>query len=51
MPEARQKRLGHIRVSFLKRFKYGVYYKIYGYRVIIIAVLHNSRDPEIWQNR
>lgn len=51
MPKACQKRLGNIRAAFLKRFKYGVYFKIYDDNIVIIAVLHSSRNPEIWKKR
>lgn len=50
MPKAYQKRFHNIRAVFLKRFSIGVFYKVYGKRVVIIAVLHASRNPEIWKN-
>ncbi|MCF6271207.1 MAG: type II toxin-antitoxin system RelE/ParE family toxin [Melioribacteraceae bacterium] len=51
MPESCQKKLGDIRVSYLKRFKFGIYFKIYKKTIVVIAVLHTSRDPQIWQSR
>ena len=51
MPEACQKRLGDVRVLFLKRFRYGVYFKIYDKRIVIMAILHTSRNPKIWKKR
>jgi plasmid stabilization system protein ParE len=51
MPQACQKRIGDIRSVFLKRFRYGVYFKIYINRISIIAVLHTSRNPQIWKKR
>lgn len=50
-PEACQKRLGNIRVSFLKRFRYGVYFKIYDKKIVVLGILHTSRDPQIWKKR
>jgi len=46
-----QKRLGNIRISFLKRFSYGVYFKIYNKDISVIAILHTSRNPQIWKKR
>ncbi|NOX84588.1 MAG: type II toxin-antitoxin system RelE/ParE family toxin [Chlorobi bacterium] len=51
MPKAYQKRFHEIRVIFLKRFPFGVFYKMYGKKVVVIAVLHTSRNPEIWKKR
>ena len=51
MPTSCQKRIGNIRVSLLKRFSYGVYFKIYDSNISVIAILHTSRNPKIWQKR
>ena len=51
IPEGHQKRLGNIRATFLKNFPIGVYYKIYGKKITVIAVLHTSRNPKIWKKR
>jgi plasmid stabilization system protein ParE len=40
-----------IRRAPTKRFPYGVFYRRRGDRVVVIAVLHNRRDPSIWQAR
>ncbi len=50
-PEAFQKQLGEIRVAFLKRFKFGIYYKLYDQTIVVLAVLHTSRNPQIWKKR
>lgn len=50
-PEANLKKLNNIRVAFLKRFRYGVYFKIYKNEIVIIAILHTSRNPKIWKKR
>ncbi len=48
LPEGYQKRLGELRLAFLKRFPYGVSYKVYDSLVLIIAIFHMSQDPEKW---
>lgn len=50
-PEAFQKRLGAVRIVFLKRFKFGVFYKIYTQKIVVIAILHTSQNPELWKKR
>lgn len=51
VPEGYHKRLGNIRAAFLKKFPFGVYYKIYGEKIVVIAILHTSRNPSIWKKR
>jgi plasmid stabilization system protein ParE len=43
-------RLG-IRRALLRRFPYAVYFAVDGDVVVVIAVLHASRDPAEWQRR
>lgn len=40
-----------IRRALLKRFPYAVYFTIDGEDVVVVAVLHASRDPAEWQRR
>lgn len=42
---------GGIRRALLRRFPYAVYFAIEGDIVIVVAVLHASRDPAEWQRR
>ena len=42
---------GGIRRALLRRFPYAVYFAIEGDMVIVVAVLHASRDPAEWQRR
>jgi plasmid stabilization system protein ParE len=42
---------GGIRRALLRRFPYAVYFAIEGDIVIVVAVLHASRDPADWQRR
>jgi plasmid stabilization system protein ParE len=40
-----------VRRALLKRFPFSVYFIIEGKIIRIFAVLHNSRNPIIWQTR
>ena len=53
MPESSSLKYDKIRVVYLKRFRYGVYFKIYpNLKIVnIIAIMHTSRHPNIWKKR
>lgn len=40
-----------IRRALLRRFPYAVYFAVEGDLVVVLAVLHASRDPAEWQRR
>jgi plasmid stabilization system protein ParE len=40
-----------IRRALLRRFPYAIYFAIEGDVVVVLAVLHASRDPAEWQRR
>jgi len=40
-----------IRRALLRRFPYAVYFAVEGDLVIVLAVIHASRDPAEWQRR
>ncbi|PYN95397.1 MAG: hypothetical protein DMD89_19660 [Candidatus Rokuibacteriota bacterium] len=40
-----------VRRALLRRFPYAVYFAVEGDLVIVLAVLHGSRDPAEWQRR
>lgn len=42
---------GGIRRALLRRFPYAVYFAIDGEIVVVVAVLHASREPAEWQRR
>jgi len=42
---------GGIRCALLRRFPYAVYFAIEADIVVVVAVLHASRDPAEWQRR
>ena len=42
---------GGIRRALLRRFPYAVYFALEENIVVVVAVLHASRDPAEWQRR
>ncbi len=40
-----------VRRGKLRRFPYVIYYRVLSDRIEVIAVLHGSRDPRLWQER
>lgn len=50
-PEIHAAEYKSVRRVMLKRFPYIVYYRILQHSVEIIAVLHGSRDDQLWQSR
>lgn len=40
-----------VRAARLKKLRYLVYYVLLDDRIEILAVLHGSRDPSVWQSR
>ena len=42
---------GDTREAPIQRFPYCVYYRARPGRVVVLAVLHTSRDPAVWQSR
>ena len=40
-----------VRRALLRRFPYAVYFAIEGHVIVVLAVLHASRDPAEWQRR
>jgi plasmid stabilization system protein ParE len=35
----------------LRRFPYGIYYRLYPDSIVIVACMHGRRDPKRWQSR
>lgn len=46
-----QERMTSLRVARLRRFPYCVYFRTSGDLIVIVAVLHERRDPSVWQAR
>jgi plasmid stabilization system protein ParE len=40
-----------VRRGKLRTFPYLIYYRVLSDRIEVIAVLHGSRDPRLWQER
>jgi plasmid stabilization system protein ParE len=45
-PEHYQKRYNEVRILFLEKFPFGIYYTIENNVVFIHAVIHTKRDPK-----
>lgn len=41
----------NVKRAFLKRFPFGVFFIIEGNTIYILAIVHTSRSPKIWQKR
>jgi toxin ParE1/3/4 len=39
------------RRALLRRFPYGVYYRVYPEGIVIVACMHGRRDPKRWESR
>jgi plasmid stabilization system protein ParE len=39
------------RRALVKRFPYGIFYRVIGENVVIVACFHGSRDPRVWRER
>ena len=39
------------RRALLRRFPYGIYYRVYDEIVVVVACMHGRRNPRRWQNR
>lgn len=52
-PLAYEIRYSDIRIAFIKRFPYGIHFEYLQIenQINILAVLHTSRNPEIWEER
>jgi toxin ParE1/3/4 len=40
-----------VRKALVRRFPYSVYYRLRPDRVVVLAVFHNKRNPNIWKSR
>ena len=50
-PELFQEKYRKTRVRYLKKFPFGIHYKIEGGRIVVLAVLHTSRNPKRWRTK
>jgi toxin ParE1/3/4 len=51
MPELYAVTFRGVRPAKLRRFPYVLYYRLLADRIEVLAVLHGSRDPRVWQRR
>jgi plasmid stabilization system protein ParE len=40
-----------VRRAVVRRFPYGVFYRVVGQRIIVLGVFHGRRHPRSWQSR
>lgn len=50
-PEAAPEVHRSTRRTLIKRFPFGIFYRVIGPHVVVMAVMHSSRDPRGWQER
>ena len=50
-PELFQQKYRQTRVRYIKGFPYGIHYILREHTIEVLAVLHTSRNPEIWKKR
>ncbi|MCA9422996.1 MAG: type II toxin-antitoxin system RelE/ParE family toxin [Nitrospira sp.] len=39
------------RRAIIHRFPFGIYYRVEDTTIVVVAVMHGSRDPRRWKNR
>ena len=42
---------GNVRRTVARRFPYSVYFRVRSDTLVVVAVFHGRRNPEIWQRR
>ena len=50
-PELFQEKYRKTRVRYLKKFPFGIHYTLKDQIIVVLAVLHTSRNPQIWKKR
>jgi len=50
-PEMHAKVYREVRKALVRQFPYSVYYRLRVDRVVVLAVFHNKRNPNIWKSR
>lgn len=51
MPEMHAKVYQEVRKALVRQFPYAVYYRVRADRVVVLAVVHNKRNPNVWKSR
>ncbi|WP_254513536.1 type II toxin-antitoxin system RelE/ParE family toxin [Anatilimnocola floriformis] len=42
---------GETRRAGVKRFPYGVFYRVVDFQIVVVAIFHDRLDPTLWQLR
>jgi plasmid stabilization system protein ParE len=42
---------GETHRAVVRRFPYGIYFRVRGDEIIVVAVMHGRRHPHLWQSR
>ena len=50
-PEAAPKIKGSIRRRIIRRFPYAILYQIDPSEIVVLAIMHQHRDPDYWHGR
>ena len=50
-PERNRVVSGRLRRLLVRRFPYGVYYKVFPHVISVVGVIHGRRDPRRWLKR
>jgi toxin ParE1/3/4 len=50
-PEVSRKLHRAFRRVLTRRFPYGVFYVVHAERIVVVAILHTARDPQLWKKR
>lgn len=51
MPDIHAELENGVRRCLVRRFPYAIFYKLDKARIVVIAVMHTSRDPSRWLDR
>jgi plasmid stabilization system protein ParE len=50
-PTAHAIAAGDVRRALVPKYPYSVLYRVRRKQIVIIAIVHSSRDPSVWQSR
>ncbi len=50
-PELYAKVHQEVRKALVRKFPYSVYYRLRPDRIVVLAVFHNKRNPNVWKSR
>jgi plasmid stabilization system protein ParE len=50
-PEVFRRVHGDVRRVILRRFPYAIFYRSRGAELLVVAVMHERRDPRLWRER